>query len=140
MLEAIRQPGALQRTRDTCATGRVVVIPKNSEKRNMIFNCRAQNHADPRKPKGFKLPQIERIWEKLLFSEVKEWWWMCKLELSNCFWSIRLPALWRHFFKVFVRGGGGQMDQAPIWVGLFPCSLSETSLPDCAWGLVQAGV
>ena len=67
MPEAIRQAGGLKRTRDTGATGRAVVIPKNSEKCSMIFSCRAQNHADPRKPKGFKLPQIERIREKLLF-------------------------------------------------------------------------
>ena len=32
---------------------------------------------------------------------------MCKVDLSNTFWSIRLPALWRHSFKVFMLGGGG---------------------------------
>ena len=66
---------------------------------------------------------------------------MCKLDLSSCFWSIRLPALWRHSFKVFVpREGGVQMDQAPIWVGLFPCSVLETGRRDCVRGIVQAGV
>ena len=42
-------------------------------------------------------------------------WWMCKLDLSNCYWSICLPAQWRHSFKVYVPGeGGGSMDQAAI--------------------------
>ena len=29
---------------------------------------------------------------------------MCKLDLSNCYRSIRLPAQWRHNFKVYVPG------------------------------------
>ena len=40
---------------------------------------------------------------------------MCKLDLSNCYWSIRLPALWRHNFKVYVPGQGGRGYR---WTGL----------------------
>ena len=120
MLEAIRQTGGLKRKGDTCATGRPVVIPKSLEKCGMIFNFRAQNHADPRKPKGLRLPQIERIGEKLLF--IKWGWWMCKLDLSNCFWSITLPALWRHSFKVFMLWGGGGLrwTRLPFWSAYSP--------------------
>ena len=39
----------------------------------MIFDYRGQDHADPRKPKGFKLPQIEcmRRAKEVAFSKVK---------------------------------------------------------------------
>ena len=41
---------------------------------------------------------------------------MCKLDLSNCFWSIRLPAPWRHNFQVYVpgKGGGDQWTRLPF--------------------------
>ena len=107
MLEAIRQAGQRKATGDEVATGRAVVIPKNSEKCSMIFNCRKQSHADDRKPKGFRLPQVEKIRDRVIFREGKSGWWMCKLDLSNCFWSICLPAQWRHNCKVYVQGGGG---------------------------------
>ena len=55
MLEAIRVAGGLKATGDRQATGRAVVIPKNSEKCNMILNCTEQNHASGVKPKGFLL-------------------------------------------------------------------------------------
>ena len=32
---------------------------------------------------------------------------MCKLDMSNCYRSIRLPPQWRHSFKVYVPGGDG---------------------------------
>ena len=94
------------------ATGRAVVVPKNSEKCSMIFNCRKQNHADDRNFKGFRLPQVEQIRNRLIFREGKSGWWMCKVDLSNCFWSICWPAQWRHSFKVYVQGGGFGL----VWV------------------------
>ena len=115
MLEAMRQAGGLKATGDSVATGRA----EDSEKCSMIFNCRKQNHADDIKPKGFWLPQVEKIRDRLIFREGKSGWWVCKLDLSNCFWSICLPAQWRHSFKVYVHGGGGvQVDQASVRVGL----------------------
>ena len=29
---------------------------------------------------------------------------MCKLDLSNCYWSIRLPAQWKNSFKIYMPG------------------------------------
>ena len=92
MLEAIRVAGGLKATGDRPATGRAVVIPKNSEKCSMILNCKEQNHASGVKPKGFRLPQVERICDRLVFENKQSRWWMCKLDRSNCYWSIRLPA------------------------------------------------
>ena len=73
----------------------------------MIFNCNEQNHAGGVKPKGFRLPQVAKIRDRLVFNAQRSGWWMCKLDLSNCFWIIRLPAPWRHSFEVYVPGEGG---------------------------------
>ena len=56
MLEAIRVAGGLKAMGDCKATGRAVVIPKNSEKCSMIFNCKDRIHEGGVKPKGFRLP------------------------------------------------------------------------------------
>ena len=77
MLEAIRVAGGLKATGDRPATGRAVVIPKNSEKCSMILNCKEQNHASGVKPKGFRLPQVERICDRLVFENKQSRWWMC---------------------------------------------------------------
>ena len=92
MLEAIRVAGGLKETGDRPATGRAVVIPKNSEKCSMILNCKEQIHASGVKPKGFRLPQVERICDRLVFENKQSRWWMCKLDRSKGYWSIRLPA------------------------------------------------
>ena len=92
---------------DGQATGRAVVIPKNLEKCSMILNCKEQNHASGVKPKGFRLPQVEKIRDRLVFENKQSRWWVCKLHLSNCYWSMRLLTQWRNNFKVYVPGGGG---------------------------------
>ena len=107
MLEAIRMAGGLKATLDQRATGRAVVIPKNSEKCSMILDCKEQNHASGVQPKGFRLPQVQEIRDCLVFDNNESGWWMCKLDLNHCFWSIRLPAQWRHSFRVYVPGEGG---------------------------------
>ena len=56
MLKAIRMARGLKATANTQATGRAVVILKNSAKRSMILSCRKQNHASGVEPKGFRLP------------------------------------------------------------------------------------
>ena len=100
--------GGLKATaKDQKATARAVVILKNSEKCSMILNCKEQSHASGVKPKGFRLPKVEKMRDRLVFDNKKLGWWMCKLDPSNFFWSIRLPARWRHSFKVYVPGEGG---------------------------------
>ena len=66
MVEAIRVSGGLKATGDRRATGRAVVIPKNSEKCSMILDCKEQNHASGVKPEGFRLPQVEKIPDRLV--------------------------------------------------------------------------
>ena len=60
MLEAIRVAAGCKATGDCKATGRAVVIPKNSEKCSMIVNCKERNHVGGVKPKGFRPPQVAR--------------------------------------------------------------------------------
>ena len=107
ILEAIQRAGGLKATRDKQATGRAVVIPQNSEKCSMILVCKEQNQASGVKPKGFRLPQMEKICDRLVFDNKKSAWRMCKLDLGSCLWRIRPPAQWRHSFEVRAGGGGG---------------------------------
>ena len=78
------------------ASGKAHVRPKNSEKCAFILNCVKQNACDDRKPSGFQLPQIERLQDSVLLGGGGGGQRLCmaKLDLSNCFWSLRLPRSW----------------------------------------------
>ena len=92
---------------DNHAIGRALVIPKNSEKCRMILRCGEQNLTGGVKPKGFYLPQVEEIRDRLVFENKPSWWWMCKLDVSNCYWRIRLLAQWMKNFNIYMLGEGG---------------------------------
>ena len=83
------------------ASGKAQVPPKNSEKRAFIFNCVKQNACDDRKPRGFQLPQIERLRDSVLLGG-RQRLCMAKLDLCNCFWSLHLPKSWVGEFSVCV--------------------------------------
>ena len=86
---------------------RGVLIPKNSEICSMILDCKEQNHASGVKSKEFRLLQFEKIRDRMVFDSEQSRWWLCKLDRSSCYWSIRMPSQWRHNFKVYFPGGGG---------------------------------
>ena len=71
------------------AIGKAQVRPKSSEKCAFILNCVKQNACDGRKPRGFQLPQIERLRDSVLFGG-RQKLYISKLDLSTCFWSLRL--------------------------------------------------
>ena len=61
MMEDFRESGGVKHTRSQNATGLAKVIPKNSTKCSLIFNCAHQNACDPRRPKFIRLPTVENI-------------------------------------------------------------------------------
>ena len=62
MLDALVRDGALRKHKFVQeASGKAQVRPKSSEKCAFIFNCIKHNACDDRKPRGFQLPQIERL-------------------------------------------------------------------------------
>ena len=102
MLDALVRDGVPSRHANVQeASGKAQVSPKSSEKCAFILNSVKQNARDGRKPRGFQLPQIEHLRDSILLG------WrqklnMAKLDLSNCFWSLRLPRSWVGEFSVCV--------------------------------------
>ena len=82
MLDALVWDGALGNRANV--SGKAQVRPKSSEKCAFILNCVKQNTCDGRKPRGFQLPQIERLRDTVLLGG-RERLYMAKLDLSNCF-------------------------------------------------------
>ena len=67
MLDALVRNGALS-NRDGVkeAGGKAQVRPKSCTKCAFILNCVKQNECDGRKPRGFRLPQIEQLRDSIL--------------------------------------------------------------------------
>ena len=67
MPDALVRDGALRKHENVReASGKAEVRPKNSEKCVFILNCVNQNACDDHKPRGFQLPQIERLRDSVL--------------------------------------------------------------------------
>ena len=89
MLDALVRDGALsKRDKLGVASGKAQVRPKSSERCVFILNCVKQNESDARIPHGFQLPQIEQLRNTILLGGRKTLY-LAKLDLSNCFWSVR---------------------------------------------------
>ena len=86
-------------------TGSAFLLPKSSSKCRMIANLADQNAADPRRPPRFRLPQMEQLNSFMASVPKGRDIYFCKLDISNAYWSVILPAKWR---RAFVLGGGGR--------------------------------
>ena len=73
----------------------------SSEKWVFILSYMKQNKNDARKPRGFQLPQIERPRNAVMLEGRKKLY-PAKLDVSSCFWSVRLPQQWVGVFSVNV--------------------------------------
>ena len=98
MLSSIREAGPLKRCSAARGTSKAGVIPKNSQKCALIFACVGLNGVDGRKPPKFHLPQVEQVTRLMATTGHKTF--LGKIDLSNCFWSIRMPYRWRRVFHV----------------------------------------
>ena len=98
MLGSIREAGPLKRCSAARGTSKARVIPKNSQKRALIFACVGLNDADGRKPPKFHLPRVEQVTRLMATTGPKAF--VGKIDLSNCFWSIRMPYRWCRVFRV----------------------------------------
>ena len=115
MLKALVRNGALRKHENVReASGKAQVRPKNSEKCVFILNCVKQNACDSRQPRGFQWPQIDRLQDSVLLGGGQRLY-MAKLDLSNCFWSPRLPKSWVGKFSVCV--GDAQYVWQPLPFG-----------------------
>ena len=98
MLSSIREAGPLKRCSEAGGTSKARVIPKNSQKCALFFACVGLNDADWRKPPKFRLPQVEQVTR--LMADAGHKAFLGKIDLSNCFWSIRMPYRWCRVFRV----------------------------------------
>ena len=98
MLSSIRKAGPLKRCSEAGGTSKARVIPKNSQTCALIFECVGLNDAGWRKPPKFRLPQVEQVTRLMANAGHKAF--LGKINLSNCFWSIRMPYRWCRVFCV----------------------------------------
>ena len=89
MLSFLREVGPLKRCSETRGTNKARVIPKISQKCALIFACVGLNDADWRKPPKYRLPRSEQVTRLMVAAGHKAF--LGKIDLSNCFWSIRMP-------------------------------------------------
>ena len=98
MLSAIRDARPLKKCSEARGTSKARVIPKNSQKCALIFACVGLNDADWRKPPKFRLPQVQQVTR--LMADAGHKAFLGKIDLSDCFWSIRMPYKWCRVFRV----------------------------------------
>ena len=131
VLKALVRDGALSAGElNRPSSRRAKVIPKNSEKCSFVLNCNKRNSCDPRKPAGFKLPQIERLRDAVLLAGSRKLH-LAKLDISNCFWSIPMPREWEGVFSVNGRMVG------PLPGGLSPLDGITAVLFVRSWCMVS---
>ena len=73
--------------------------PKSSDKCRLLLNATAINAYDERPPPRVKLPALSAIMSRFQHRPPGPLY-MCKLDLTNAYWSIILPRRWRRTFVV----------------------------------------
>ena len=73
--------------------------PKSTEKCRLPLNATTINAYDERPPPSVKLPALSSIMSRFQCSPPGPLY-MCKLDLTNAYWSILLPRRWRRTFVV----------------------------------------
>ena len=67
-----------------------------------MLNAVRINASDPHPPKKVHLPTLSDLAHTVRRS--KSGRWLCKIDLTSCYWSIRLPRSWHRVFVVEVSG------------------------------------
>ena len=127
MLSAIRDAGPLKKCSEARGISKARVIPKNprnSQKCALIFACVGLNDADWRKPPKFRLPHIEQVTR--LMAEAGHKAFLGKIDLSNCFWSIRMLYKWCKVFPCEHTPGMFPLADSALRVEVLACTLPET--------------
>jgi len=102
MLESVRVITRGTKRTSARRTVSVFLKPKNEEKCRLILNPKVLHGADRRRPPRFILPRLEQL-GRWIAGLCGVHVYLTKLDLQNCYWSIRLPRGWR---RMFVIGNG----------------------------------
>ena len=132
MLDVLVRDGALSKRAGVMeASGKAQVRPKSSTKCAFSLNFLKQNACDARKPRWFQQPQIGQLRDSVLLGG-RQKLYMAKLDLSNCFWSVRLPRRWVGEFSVCVG------DAQYVWESLpFGWKYSPLLCPKVVYSVVR---
>ena len=71
---------------------------KNAEKCRLLLNAVRINARDHMAPKAVRLPTLSHLAHAIKGSKLGRW--LCKIDLQNRYWSIRLPCSWHRVFVV----------------------------------------
>ena len=98
MLESVRVDTRGMRHTQARVSSSVFLRYKNAEKCRLLLNAVRINASDHGAPKAVRLPTLSHLAHTIKGSTSGRW--LCKMDLQNCYWSIRLPRSWHRVFVV----------------------------------------
>ena len=111
------EDAGVRRTRRRATTA-ASLGPKTAEKCRLLLNPDEVHAADKRKLPHFRLPRLEglglwmaRRWGRRRGTRTV---YLAKIDLTNTYWSIRLPRRWRRLFVVRVNGRSYRITRLPF--------------------------
>ena len=115
MMESIRiTMGGAKHTRALASTT-AFLKPKNATKCRLLLNATAINRADRRRPRKFKLPSLEGLGREMATRRASGTkMYLTKVDLTNCYWAIRLPTRWRRIFTIQVQNTKYRVTRLPF--------------------------
>ena len=142
MTDAIRRTGVLH-DEDPSMTPTCFpfVIPKNSVKCSLILSCVGIHEGLPLKPPKFSLASWELIGWWVAEQDPSRELYGTHVDLSNAFWSFKLPRKASRIFRFYTRQGGGlvSLDRLPFeWA--FSPFICQQLLGRVVRGIVPEGV
>ena len=142
MTDAIRRMGVLH-DEDPSVTPTCFpfVIPKNSVKCSLILSCVGIHEGLPLKPPKFSLASWELIGRWMAEQDPSRELYGTHVDLSNAFWSFKLPRKASRIFRFYTRQGGGlvSLDRLPFGWAFSPFICQEL-LGRVVRGIVPEGV
>ena len=89
------------------------LTPKSTEKCRLLLNAPSINACDDRPQPRMRLPALSSIFSRFA-REQPGGLYMCQLNLTNAYWSIKLPKRWRRIFVIRVGGRRWRFTRLPF--------------------------
>ena len=139
MTDAIRRTGVLH-DEDPSMTPTCFpfVIPKNSVKCSLILSCVGIHEGLPLKPPKFSLAswELSMIGRWMAEQDPSRELYGTHVDVSNAFWSFKLPRKASRIFRFYTRQGGGAGVTGPsvaFRLGFFAFYLPGVAGQGCPW-------
>ena len=100
------------------ATVTAFLRPKTAQKCRLLLNPEEIHAADGRRPPRFRLPRLEGLGHWMARRRGRKRGtrrvYLAKIDLTNAYWSIKLPRRWRRLFVVRVNGRAYRITRLPF--------------------------